>query len=57
MNPSRTIRLVILSLVLVCTAGCDQVAKYVAPTELGQTGSVTLPGHFIPEVDCRGEAA
>ena len=45
--PSRTIRLVVISLVLVCTAGCDQVTKHVARTELGQMGSATLGGRFI----------
>ena len=47
MTPSRTIRLVVMSLVLVCTAGCDQVTKYVARTELGQMGSATLGSRFI----------
>jgi signal peptidase II len=47
MIPSRTIRLVAISLVLVCTAGCDQATKHLARTELGQMGSVTLPGRFI----------
>jgi signal peptidase II len=47
MTPSRTIRLVVISLVLVCTVGCDQVTKHVARTELGQMGSATLPGRFI----------
>jgi len=49
MTPSRTIRLVVIALVLVCTAGCDQVSKHVARAELGQMGSGTgtLPGRFI----------
>ena len=47
MIPSRTIRLVVISLVLVCTAGCDQVTKHVARAELGQIGSDTLPNRFI----------
>jgi signal peptidase II len=47
MIPSRTIRLVAISLVLVGTAGCDQATKQLARTELGQLGSVALPGRFI----------
>jgi signal peptidase II len=45
--PSRIIRLVVISLVLVCTAGCDQVTKHIARTSLGQMGSATLGGRFI----------
>lgn len=45
--PSRTIRLVVISLVFVCTAGCDQLSKHIARTELGQMGSATLVGRFI----------
>jgi signal peptidase II len=47
MIPSRTIRLITISLVLVGTAGCDQATKHLARTELGQMGSITLPGRFI----------
>jgi signal peptidase II len=47
MIPSRTIRLVAISLVLVGTAGCDQATKHLARTELGQMGSVSFPGRFI----------
>ncbi len=47
MIPSRRIRLVVISLVLVCTAGCDQITEHVARTELGQMGSATLPGRFL----------
>jgi signal peptidase II len=47
MMPSRTIRLVAISLVLVATAGCDQATKHFARTELGPMGSVTFPGRFI----------
>ena len=36
-----------MSLVLVCTAGCDQITEHVARTELGQMGSATLPGRFL----------
>jgi signal peptidase II len=47
MIPSRTIRLVAISLVLVGTAGCDQATKHLARTELGHMGSITFPGRFI----------
>lgn len=47
MISSRAIRIVIVLLVLICTAGCDQVTKHLARTELGQTGTVSLPGRFI----------
>lgn len=47
MIASSTIRLVAISLVLVGTAGCDQATKHLARTELGQIGSITLPGRFI----------
>ncbi|HWX20537.1 MAG TPA: signal peptidase II [Candidatus Binatia bacterium] len=47
MMPSRTVRLVVICLVLVCTAGCDQVTKHLARTELGRMGDSRLPGRFI----------
>jgi signal peptidase II len=47
MTPSRTIRLLIISVVLLLTAGCDQVTKHFARTQLGQLGSVTMPGHVV----------
>ena len=47
MIPSRTIRLLAIPLVLVGTAGCDQATKHLARTELGQMGSISLPGRFI----------
>ena len=47
MIPSRTIRLVVISLVLICTAGCDQVTTHVARAELGPMGFSTLSGRFI----------
>jgi signal peptidase II len=33
--------------VLVGTAGCDQVTKHVARRELGQAGSMVMPGRFV----------
>ena len=47
MIPSRSIRLVVLLMVLICTAACDHVTKHLARTELARVGSATLPGHFI----------
>jgi signal peptidase II len=47
MIPSRTFRLVVLSLVLICTVGCDQATKHFARMKLGQIGSATQLGHFI----------
>jgi signal peptidase II len=47
MTPSGTIRLIVISLVLICTAGCDQVTKHVARAELGQISSGTLRSRFI----------
>jgi signal peptidase II len=41
---SRKARLAILLLLLACTVGCDQTAKNLARTKLGQAGSITLPG-------------
>ena len=47
MMPSRAIRLAVLSLVLICTGGCDHVTKHLARTKLARMGPATLPGHFI----------
>jgi signal peptidase II len=47
MTQSRTIRLIVISLILVCTAGCDQVTKHLARAALGQRGSNTPPGRFV----------
>src|SRR5215469_13419179 len=44
MNLSHKLRLAILLLTLVGTAGCDQTSKHIARSELGQTGFVRLPG-------------
>jgi signal peptidase II len=44
MGLSHKLRLAFLLLALVGTAGCDQMSKHVARSELGQMGSVTLPG-------------
>jgi len=46
MTTSRRIRLVVLFLVLVCTVGCDQTAKHLARTGLGESGSISFPGGF-----------
>jgi signal peptidase II len=43
---SRKLRLLILSLVLVCAAGCDQTSKHLARATLEHTGSIMLPGGF-----------
>ena len=43
----RAIRLGAVFLVLLCTVGCDQTTKHFARTELGQSGSQTLPGGFV----------
>jgi signal peptidase II len=47
MKRSRTMRLVALFGMLVVTGGCDQATKHIARTQLGQLGSVTLPGSFF----------
>ena len=47
MADSRLMRLAALFVILVCTAGCDQVTKHFARTRLSQTGLVALPGSFI----------
>lgn len=46
-TPSRAIRLAAICMILVCTAGCDQVTKHLARTELDGAGSLVLPGHFL----------
>jgi signal peptidase II len=43
---SRKLRLLILSLVLVCAAGCDQTSKHLARARLEHSGPVALPGGF-----------
>jgi signal peptidase II len=45
--PTRPIRLIVILIVLTCTAGCDHITKHFARTELVRTGPVTLPGNFI----------
>jgi signal peptidase II len=47
MTPTRTVRLSIITLILVLTAGCDQVTKHYARLQLGQAGSVSIPGHVV----------
>ena len=44
MNFSRSIRLIVLLLVLCGAVGCDQTTKYVARTKLNQSDSVMLLG-------------
>jgi signal peptidase II len=46
MNLSHKLRLVILLVVLGCTAGCDQTTKHIARRELGERGFIMLPGGF-----------
>ncbi len=43
---SHKFRLTILLLALICTVGCDQASKRIARSELGDQGSITLPGGF-----------
>jgi signal peptidase II len=47
MTPSRAIRLVVIGLIRVWTAGCDQVTKHVARAQLGHAASVKLPSAFL----------
>jgi signal peptidase II len=46
MDLSHKLRLAILLFALGGTAGCDQVSKHFARSELGEHGFVTLPGGF-----------
>ena len=46
MTLTRKLRLALLLAVLLGAVGCDQTSKHFARTELGQFGSVTLPGGF-----------
>jgi hypothetical protein len=46
MNLSHKLRLVILLVVLGCTAGCDQTSKHIARSKLSQGGFISLPGGF-----------
>ena len=39
-------RLVVLLVVLGCTAGCDQTSKHIARSKLSEGGFVSLPGGF-----------
>src|SRR5262249_52458131 len=47
MNQTRTLRLVLLSFVLICTAGCDQVTKHLARTRLPQSPRVLASNRII----------
>jgi signal peptidase II len=47
MKRTCTLRLVLMSLVLVCTAGCDQVTKHLARTRLPQSPHVLASNRII----------
>jgi len=47
MTPSRTLRLLAVAMILISTAGCDQVTKHLARTQLNQFESAALPGGFV----------
>jgi len=46
-TPSRTIRLLAVGLILISTAGCDQVTKHFARKQLNPYESSLLPGGFV----------
>jgi signal peptidase II len=46
MNLSHKLRVVILLIMLGCTAGCDQTSKHIAQSKLSECGFVSLPGRF-----------
>jgi signal peptidase II len=45
--PSRTLRLLAVGLILISTAGCDQVTKHFARKQLNHYESSPLPGGFV----------
>jgi signal peptidase II len=45
--PSRVTRLLVVILVLLCTAGCDQATKHIARSELGPAGSARMAGGLL----------
>src|SRR5215510_1665598 len=47
MKRTRTLRLVLMALVLVCTAGCDQVTKHLARTRLPQSPRVLASNRIV----------
>ena len=47
MSPSRTLRFLAVALILISTAGCDQVTKHLARKQLNQFESSALPGGFV----------
>src|SRR6266404_8960304 len=47
MTPSRTLRLMAVGMILISTAGCDQVTKHFARTQLNQFEPAPLAGGFI----------
>ncbi len=46
-SPSRTLRLLAVALILISTAGCDQVTKHFARKQLNQYESSPLAGGFV----------
>lgn len=55
MTSTRKLRLVLLLLLLGCTAGCDQTSKHIARAELSRVGSITWPaslGEFRLAENC-----
>ena len=47
MTLSRKLRMACLTLLLVCTVGCDQTSKHIARTQLSQTGPIALSGGLV----------
>jgi len=47
MTLARKLRLVCLTILLVCTVGCDQISKRIAREGLSQTDSVSLSGGLV----------
>ena len=45
--PSRTLRLVVVALMLISTAGCDQVTKHLARKQLNSAESTPMAGGLV----------
>jgi signal peptidase II len=45
--PSRTLRLLVVALILISTAGCDQVTKHLARKQLNSVESTALAGGLV----------